>query len=55
MPFGESASDVLLGPLAGSQATDGDDVQCAIGGASASRLSRCLTVLPDDAGTACAA
>ena len=33
MRFGESASDVVLGPLVGSQATDGDDVQRAIGGA----------------------
>ena len=38
MPFGESASDVVLGPLVGSQATDGDDVQRAIGGAIASAI-----------------
>ena len=30
MPFGKSASDVVLGPLVGSHATDGDDVQRAI-------------------------
>ena len=33
MPFGESASDVVLGPLVGAQAADGDDVQRAVGGA----------------------
>ena len=38
MPFGELASDVVLGPLVGSQATDGDDVQRAIGGAISSTV-----------------
>ena len=33
MPLGKSASDVVLGPLVGSQATDGDDVLRAVGGA----------------------
>src|SRR5271155_736170 len=32
MPFGESARDVVLGPLVGAQAADGDDVQRAVGG-----------------------
>ena len=43
MPFGESASDVVLGPLVGSQATDGDDVQRAIGGA----ISSTVEPMPD--------
>ena len=43
MPFGESASDVVLGPLVGSQATDGDDVQRAICGA----ISSTVEPMPD--------
>jgi len=42
MPFGESASDVVLGPLIGSQATDSDDVQRAIGGAISSTIEPML-------------
>jgi hypothetical protein len=38
MPFGDSTSDVMLGPLVGAQATDGDDVQRAIGGAIAAAI-----------------
>ena len=45
MPFGESASDVVLGPLVGSQATDGDDVQRAISGA----ISSTVEPMPDHA------
>ena len=43
MPFGELASDVVLGPLIGSQATDSDDVQRAIGGA----ISSTIEPMPD--------
>src|SRR5271154_6020681 len=43
MSFGESASDVVLGPLVGSQATDGDDVQRARGGA----ISSAVQPMPD--------
>jgi hypothetical protein len=38
MPFGDSTSDVVLGPLVGAQATDGDNVQRAIGGAIAAGI-----------------
>src|SRR6476646_6692343 len=31
MPLGKSASDVVLGPVVGSQTSDGDDVQRAVG------------------------
>src|SRR3984957_11678628 len=43
MPLGESASDVVLGPMIGSQATDSDDVQRAIGGA----ISSTIEPMPD--------
>jgi hypothetical protein len=44
MPFGDSTSDVVLGPLVGAQATDGDNVQRAIGGAIAAGIE----TMPDD-------
>jgi hypothetical protein len=38
LPLGDSPSDVVLGPLIGVQATDGDNVQRAIGGAIAAGI-----------------
>jgi hypothetical protein len=43
MPFGKSASDVILGPLVGAQAADGDDVQRAVCGA----ISAAVESMPD--------
>src|SRR6201987_1405432 len=49
MPLGKSASDVVLGPLVGSQATDGDDVQRAVGGA----ISSTVEPMPDGLSRRC--
>src|SRR5271166_6542793 len=43
MPFRDPTSYVVLGPLVGSQATDGDDVQRAISGA----ISSTVEPMPD--------
>src|SRR4029077_16731214 len=43
MSFGESASDVVFGPLVGSQASDGDDMERAVGGA----ISAAVEPMPD--------
>jgi hypothetical protein len=38
MPFGDSTSDIVLGPWVGPQATDGDNVQRVVGGAIAAGI-----------------
>src|ERR1700722_15250151 len=38
MPFCDPTSDVVLGPLVGAQAADGDDMQRAVGGAISSAV-----------------
>jgi hypothetical protein len=43
MPLGESASDIIPGLLVGSQATNGDYVQSAVGGA----ISFTIESMPD--------
>ena len=51
MSFGDSTSDLVLGPLVGAQATDGDNVQRPIGSAIAAGIETMPDGFPDGAGT----
>jgi hypothetical protein len=51
MSFGDSMSDLVLGPLVGAQATGGDNVQRPVGSAIAAGIETMPDGFPDGAGT----